>query len=339
MRTAVKKPWLIAAGIALIILGAFPLFTGSNYLLAVGVTFCVFATLGSAWNLIGGYAGQVGWCYATFLAIGAYTSFILFLRFGISPWLGMLAGMAISALAAVFIGSISFKLRGPFFSLSTIAFAELVRVYLNWHKDLTKGSNGLVVPYRQQNFWHLMFDSSHMYYYILLVFLIITVLICWRISLSRMGYFLRAIKADEDAVCSLGISPNRVKTQAFVISAMIASAVGTVYAFFLSYIDPQSMASLDVSTKIGTMAIVGGLGTLSGPLIGAAFLVPLSEVANILLGSSGAGMLLYGLLLILVFVFRPEGIVSFLNWKKKGSGPIKKEGSSVSLRKGGNGHA
>lgn len=314
--------------VAILLLAVAPLFIKSNYYLSVGVTFCVFAALGSAWNLIGGYAGQVGWCHAAFLAIGAYASYLLYIRLGISPWIGMLLGMAISAVAAFFIGLISFRLRGPFFALSTIAFAELVRVYLTWHKDLTKGANGLVVTYREDSFVNMTFASVTQYYYLMLVFLLITVFICWKISKSRLGYYLRAIKADEDAVCSLGISSNQVKIKAFVISAVIASAIGTVFAFFLGYIDPQSFASLDISTKIGTMAIVGGLGTLSGPLIGAAFLVPLSEIANMLLGSSGAGMLLYGLMLILVFVFKPEGIVS-LFYRKKFNRTPKKEGGET----------
>lgn len=341
----ISKLSLIVSAVVLALLWLFPLFAQSDYLLAVGVTFCVFAATGSAWNLIGGYAGQISWCHATFLSIGAYTSYILFLRYGISPWIGMLVGMVISALAALFIGSISFRLRGPFFSLSTIAFAELVRVYLTWHKELTKGSNGLVVTYREPNFSQMMFSSSQSYYYILLVFLMAAVFVCWWISRSRIGYYLRAIKANEDAVCSLGVSSNRVKIQAFVVSAVIVSAVGTVYAFFLGYIDPQSVASLDVSTKIGTMAIVGGLGTIAGPLIGAAFLVPLSEVANILLGSSGAGMLLYGLLLIAIFVFRPDGIISLLPRKKTNpafaeeTAGKEKPGTEESAKKEGGNHA
>ncbi|WRS27951.1 branched-chain amino acid ABC transporter permease [Oscillospiraceae bacterium MB08-C2-2] len=315
-RNKPSRKALIIGGLALAFLAIFPLFSNNNYFLSVGVTFCVFASLGSAWNLIGGYAAQISWCHATFVAIGAYTSYLLYIHLGISPWIGMLAGMALSSGAALFIGNISFRLRGPFFSLSTIAFAELVRVYLQWHKDLTKGANGLVVTFKEDSFVNLMFSTVKPYYYIMLGVLVVSVFVCWNVARSRLGYYLKAIKADEDAVNSLGISSNEAKMKAFVISALIASAVGTVYAFFLGYIDPQSFGSLDLSTKIGSMAIVGGLGTIAGPLIGAAFLVPLSEVANILLGSAGAGMLLYGLSIMLVFTFRPEGIVSLFKGKK-----------------------
>jgi len=300
----------VLTGFALLVMILFPLLLKNNYLLSVGVSFLVFACLGSAWNLIGGYAAQISWCHAAFVAIGSYTSVIMFNSLRISPWIGMLAGMAISAIAAIVIGSISFRLRGPFFSLSTIAFAELVRVFLQYKKDLTKGSNGLVVTYKQDSFANLTFSSDIYYYYIMLAFLIITLLIVWKVERSRLGYYLKAIKADEDAVQSLGINSNIVKLKAFVISALIASAVGTVYAFFLTYIDPASVGGIDLSMKIGSMAIVGGMGTLIGPILGAAFLIPLSEIANILLGSSGSGMLLYGLMLIIVFTYRPKGIRS-----------------------------
>ncbi len=308
-----KKAILIC--LALLILAIFPLFANSNYIISVGVFFCTFACLGSAWNIIGGYAAQISWCHAAFVAIGSYTSFILFNNYGISPWLGMLLGAFISAIVASIIGSISFKLRGPFFSLSTIGFAELVKVFLLYKKDLTKGANGLVITFKEDNFWHLTFSSDKMYYYILLVFLIITVCVVRIIEKSRLGYYLKAIRADEDAVQSLGINSNQVKLKAFVISSVIASIVGTIYAFFLSYIDPASVGGLDLSTKIGTMAIVGGLGTIGGPIIGSFFLVILSEVTNIFLGESGAGMLLYGIMMIIVFIFKPEGLIGIFRKK------------------------
>lgn len=308
----ISKRNLIISVIVFAVLGLFPLFTKSNYILSVGVTFCVFASLGTSWNFIGGYANQICWCQAAFVSIGAYTSFLLYNHFGITPWIGMFAGMAISLVMSLIIGSVSFRLRGPFFSLTTIAFGELCRIFLLYKKDITKGANGLVVTFKEDSFLHMTFRSDKSYYYILFAFLIISVCIGWFVEKSRLGYYLRAIKADEDAVRSLGINSNAVKLKAFAISAVIASAIGTVYGFFMNYIDPVSVGSLDLSTKIGSMAIVGGMGTLSGPLLGAALLVPLAEVANALLGSSGAGMLLYGLMLILVFMFRPKGIRSFL---------------------------
>ena len=313
---------LILLGI-IILLCFFPAVAPSNYIICVGVTFCTFACLGTAWNIIGGYAGQISWCHSSFVAIGAYTSFILFRNFGISPWLGMIVGAAISLVAALIIGSVSFRLRGPFFSLTTIAFAEIVRVYLLFAKPLTKGAEGLVITYKGQSFVNLMFKKDDAFFYLMLVLLVIFVFISWRVKNSKTGYYLRALCADEDAAQSLGIKTHRVKLRAFVISAIMTSVVGTIYAFFLAYIDPASVSAMDLATKIGTMAIVGGSGTLFGPVIGAAILVPFSEVANILLGSSGSGMLLYGLILILIIIFRPGGIISLFT-ETEGSGPLAK---------------
>lgn len=305
---------LKTALILIAIVGAlccFPLIAGTNYIVCVGVTFCTFACLGTAWNIIGGYASQISWCHSSFVAIGAYTAFLLFIHCNLSPWLGMIVGAAISAVAALIIGSVSFRLRGPFFSLTTIAFAEIVRVWLLYKKSLTKGAEGLVVTYKGQNFLNLMFKKDAAFFYIMLALLVIFVFVSWRIQRSRTGYYLWAIRADEDAAQSLGIKTHEVKLRAFVISAVMTSIVGSIYAFFLAYIDPASVSAMDLATKIGTMAIVGGAGTLFGPVIGAAILIPLSEVANILLGSTGSGMLLYGLILILIIIFRPAGVISF----------------------------
>ena len=327
--TKTGKIGILALVIALIAL--VPCFTKSNYIISVGVTTLAFACFGTAWNIIGGYAGQISWSHATFVAIGAYSSFLLFNNFGITPWIGMLVGVAISMLAAFIIGAISFRLRGPFFSLCTIAFAEIVRVWLLYAKSLTKGAEGIVITFKEESFLNLMFRKDTSFFYIMLAFLVICVFVSWRLKNSKTGYYLRAIRADEDAAESLGITSKRVKLRSFLISAMMTSAVGTVYTFFLTYIDPASVSAMDLSIKIGTMAIVGGAGTLFGPVIGAFVLIPLSEVANILLGQSGSGMLLYGLVMILVTIFRPGGIISFFvktpakqSLFQKGSAALKK---------------
>ncbi|MDR2655367.1 MAG: branched-chain amino acid ABC transporter permease [Oscillospiraceae bacterium] len=336
-----KPSRLWKAGILLafvVFLFLFPRMSSSNYIVSIGVTFCTFACLGVSWNIIGGYAAQISWCHSSFVAIGAYTGFLLFNHFGISPWISVFAGTGISAVAALIIGSISFRLRGPFFSLCTIAFAEIMRVWLLFQKNLTQGANGLVITFKQESFVNLMFRKDDAFYYILLVMLILYMLISWLLQRSRPGYYLRAIKVDEDAAESLGIKTHRIKLFAFVLSAVMTSAVGTIYAFFLTYIDPASISSMDLATRIGTMAVVGGAGTLFGPMVGALALVPLSELANVLLGSSGSGMLLYGGLMIIVIIFRRGGIVSLFSGdgapvpallkKLRGKGQAKNGGDS-----------
>lgn len=306
-----KYPKIIGIIVVAFFLIALPIFNPSNYIYSVAVMFAAFAAFGTCWNIIGGYASQICWCHATFVAIGSYTSVLLFRHFGISPWISMIPAAAISALVAIIIGSISLRLRGVFFSLTTIAFCEGFKAWLNYQKNLTNGSSGLVVTFKGESLRNLMFRTPKGYYYVFLVMLVVCIIISWRIQRSKMGFYLRAIKADEDAAMSLGIATHKVKLKAFVISALMTTCLGVVYGFYLSYIDPTAVASSDLSTKIGTMALVGGAGTLAGPIFGAALLIPLAQIANILLGSSGAGMLIYGLALVLVMLFRPKGVRSF----------------------------
>lgn len=309
-----KKKRTITAGVLVLLvalLAAYPQLVSTNYYVSVGVSFLVFAALGSCWNIIGGYAGQTCWCMASFMAIGSYTGFILDKTFGISPWIGLLVAAVVSALAAYVIGMISFRHRGVFFSLITIAFTEVIRILLIYAKPFTGGANGLFVTYKQDSLLRLTFRSDKVLYYILLAVLILSVYVSWKVKTSRLGYYLRAISADQDAVESLGIDSYKAKMRAFIISAVMASAIGLFYAYFLCYIDPTTVSALAVSTKIGSVAIVGGIGTLFGPVIGAAILIPLTELANVLLGSTGSGMLLYGAVLMIVIIFRPGGVMSF----------------------------
>ena len=167
------------------------------------------------------------------------------------------------------------------------------------------------MTYRESSLAKLTFSSDKAFFYLMMVVTAIVIFIAWRIENMRLGYYLRAIRADEDATESLGIAAYKVKLQAFAIAAMMASVVGTFFAYFLCYIDPNTVGALAISTKIGAMAIVGGIGTLFGPLVGAAILIPLTEISNILLGSTGSGMLLYGAVMLLIIILRPGGVVSF----------------------------
>nr|WP_269141923.1 branched-chain amino acid ABC transporter permease [Lientehia hominis] len=307
----------------------FPALTKNNYLISVGVVLFTYAALGTAWNIIGGYAGQTCWCLASFMAIGAYTSFILKIHFNLSPWLGIFAGMIVSAALSMIIGLVSFKQRNMFFSLMTIAFSEIIRVVLVYGKGITGGSNGIFITYKKDSLWQLTLKSDKIFFYIMLAVLAVVITISWAVEQTRLGYYLRSIRADQDAAESLGINSYRAKLKSFVISAMAASAIGTFYGFFLTYLDPTTVSSLNVSTKIGTMAIVGGLGHLFGPLIGAAVLIPMTEVANAVLGSSGSGMLLYGAVLLAVIIFKPGGIISFF----QKDGRMKKNGRKTERRR------
>ena len=315
-----KKLYVILGIIA--VLAVLPLIIRSNYVISVCINFCAYAAFATAWNVVGGYAGQLGLAHAAFFSIGAYTSFLMYLRLGISPWIGMLAAIFISALFALLIGAVTFRFKGPYFMLSTIAFGKLVETVLLWQKKLTKGANGLVIPVKGNSLSKLIFVDTTYYFYILLGLLLVSLLIAWQIERSKMGYYLRAIKADENAAESLGIETKNWKILAFLISAVIVTIIGVVYAFYLAYIDPIAIGGMDISTKILAIAVVGGLGNLFGPLLGALLLIPLIELMNAVV-KGGAGMMFYGLALILIMTFRPKGLVSFFTGER-GVSPLKK---------------
>ena len=286
-----------------------PLLSRNRYLISVGINICTFAAFATAWNIIGGYAGQIGMAHAAFFSIGAYSGILCYLKLGISPWFGMILGVAISLVAAFFIGMITFRFKGPYFMLSTIAFGKLVEVLLLWKKDLTGGANGVVVPVKGNHFSSLIFKDTRYYYWILLAMMIFYIFVSLFVEKSKAGYYMRAIKADENAAESLGIETRNYKTLAFLISAAMVAAVGTVYAFYLAYIDPTAVGGTDLAIKILAITIVGGIGQLFGPLLGTLVLLPVIELSNYA-AKGGAGMLFYGLALVLIMRFRPKGIIS-----------------------------
>jgi len=319
MNNIIQKNALARIALSVIVLLTllYPLTKPSNYMISTLVTCFVFSALGVCWNLIGGYGAQISWCHAAFVAIGAYTGMICYNSFGLSPLLSMPIGMLIAFVISTIIGNMTFRLRGTYFSIATIAFAEIVRVLLIYFEPITGGSLGAYVTYSGQNPFNLIFSNDTPFYYIMLAALTIIVFITSRFEKSKIGYSLRAIKGDEDAAFSLGIKTFRVKLNAFQLSAVMTSAIGTLYAFFLTFIEPKGISGLDLSVKIGVVAIVGGVGTLWGPVLGAFIIIPLIELAGTMLGQSGATQLLYGLALVLVVMFKPDGVISLFNRKAK----------------------
>lgn len=323
------KTWLtpghIIPLILLAILLIIPSAINNNYLITILVNCMAFAIFGLAWNIIGGYGGQISWCSAAFVAIGAYTNYIFSVDFALSPFITMPLGMALSYIMATAIGYGTFRLHGAYFSIATIAFAESLRSAIQYFSDFTKGTAGIYVTYRGNNLWALTFASDRPFYYIMLALLVLTLFFCYRFTLSKTGYYLNCIKGDEIAAESLGIETFKIKLKAFQISAMMMSVAGCFYASFLTYISPASTCSLDLSIKVGVVAIIGGIGTLWGPVLGAFIIIPLIEIAGILLGKFGSSNLLYGLVLILIVIFRPTGVLSLLEILFKKLFPVKKQ--------------
>jgi len=302
---------------------ALPLTTSNDYYLDIMVQTFVWAAAASGWNLLGGYAGQFSLGHAAFFGIGAYTSSLLLTRVQVSPWLGMLAGAAVAALFALVIGYLSIRLRGPFFTLSTIALTEVLQIAAIHWRALTGGSEGVPLP-NTASLWTMTFDSRRSYAFLGLTFLLLALVVAWLVERSRWGYYLVAIREEEDAARSLGVPVLGMKLIAAVLSACLTSVVGTFYAQYVLWIEPAHTFSLDISIELALIAIIGGLGTVLGPLTGAALIIPLNIALRAWLGAavSGLYLVIYGLVLILVVLFAREGIVAeVVRWMSRRSPP------------------
>jgi branched-chain amino acid transport system permease protein len=306
------KRWPFLLLIAVLLL---PMIIRHEYVLHISWMIFLFAAMGVGWNLIGGYAGQLSLGHAAFFAVGAYTSVLLYTRLQLTPLLGGLIGGLVALIFAIFIGYPCFRLRGPFFTLSTIAFSEILRILLMHFTDFTGGALGIAIPFTGQKPLFLQFYSQMPYYYIALGILIAVLIFGYFFERSKTGYYLAAIREDQDAAESLGVKSYRVKLVAFLCSAFIAALCGTFFAFVSGYIDPDSVCSVDFSTEIAVIVIIGGIGKLWGPVLGSALIILLTEVSSACLGSlkGGAGMLLYGIILVAVVLMKPEGVIALFN--------------------------
>jgi branched-chain amino acid transport system permease protein len=281
-----------------------------------------YGAISSAWNIVGGFAGQLSLGHAAFFGIGAYTSTLMFINLGVSPWIGMAAGAVLATVVAGGIGYPSFRLRGPFFTLVTIAFAEVLRILTLYAHDFTKGSIGISVPFRPA-VGNFIFRQISAYVFVALAFLALTVLVSLWIESSRLGYYLAAIREDEDAAQALGIDAARYKLVAVLVSAFFTALGGTFYAQYIFYIEPFQTFSLDFSVLLAMMAIIGGLGTVWGPVAGAFLVTPLQEFLQAHLGGEfqGLHLVIYGTALILVVILLPQGIVpTIAGWGRRALG-------------------
>ena len=315
----------IAVIVFFAILIVLPQFFTKTYYTRVLMEVCYFASLGIAWNILGGYGRQISWCAASFFACGSYTSMLMYLRLGeVSPFISVFAGMAVACVLALIIGLPCFRFNGVYFSIATIACATIFRNLLIIFNEFTGGTLGLAFKIRTgSNLWKMSFETDLPYYYIALAMMAIALIVEVLFVRSKLGYYLRAIRDDQVAAESLGIRSHRVKMGTLLVSACLLAATGTVYAFKVGYIDPNVVASHDMSIRIGIIAILGGMSTIWGPVVGAFIAIPMQEIANNYLanvGGGGAGYAMYGLLIVVIVLFRPEGIISlwapFVKWVK-----------------------
>ena len=301
------------AYLALAALLALPLATQSPFVIHLAIQVCVFAGLASAWNIVGGYAGQLSLGHAVFYGIGSYAAGLLVAQFGISPWLGMFVGVGVSALVALVIAYPTLRLRGPFFSLASIAFLEVARLLVNHEEAWTHGAGGLNVPLQIGLRW-MIFREKWAYLLVAFGFLLVVLWICRAIRHSRFGYYLIAVREREDAARAIGINPARVKIAAAVISACLTSLIGSFHGMYLTFIEPSSAFSLELSIQIAMFALIGGLGTVAGPVLGTLVVLPIAELARGWLSAFGNGThgFVYGVVLVVVVLFFPRGLVGQL---------------------------
>lgn len=297
-----------------IVLFLIPVFIKNQSYIQIFIVVLFFMYLTTAWNFVGGFAGVLPLGHAAFIAIGAYVSTILFMHYNISPWIGMFAGGILSAIVGVIIGLPTFKLRGAYFALATMAFVGGIKVLLGNINTIGSinvgGARGILINYRGNSLANFQWVSKVPYYYIILTMVIILILITVFIMKSKMGYYLTAGGEDPEAATSLGINVAKYKLIAMALSAFFTAIAGTFYAQWIYYISPKSVCSLNLSFEIAFIAIIGGRGTIIGPILGALLLKPTEEITRTYIGSvlPGAHLFILGLILVLVMIFQPKGI-------------------------------
>lgn len=316
MTPLVRRWWPTA--LFFIVLASMPLWIHDGYVLQLIFRVLVFAVLGMAWNFVGGYAGQLSLGHVAYFGIGAYAMTLSVERIGWNPWIGVLLGAVLATLAALIIGSITFRLRGPYFALSTIAAAEIIRVLVQNQDQLTHGAVGTNAP--------LLFkapdlDAKFLWGVIPLLggaFALST----W-IHNSRFGYRLRAIRENENTAMAVGVNPAVDKLLALLPSAVFTSLAGSMYASYFSFVGPDTVLTLEISVQAALIAMLGGAATVWGPILGSVVLTLTSEIFKTYFEHTH--LVVYGLLLIVVVIFLPGGVISLFTrrWKfRRQVGPI-----------------
>jgi branched-chain amino acid transport system permease protein len=319
-----NKLFLILGAVVLLIA---PLPFGS-YEQNILIMVLFFAYAATAWNIVCGFVGTLSLGHAVFVGLGSYISTLLLLHANLSPWIGMFIGAVITGICGIMIGYPCFRLKGPYFALTTIALGEILRIWVQNNEYFfgidIKGSMGLLLPQTGFKASAFEFASKLSYYYIILAFVVIALIVSFCIKRSKLGYYLTAIKSDPDAAESLGISFTKYKLIAMAVSTFMCAIAGTFYAQYYRYVGPDRIFGGDLSVQIALIALVGGQGTVFGPIFGAIILVPISELLSARFGGSvpGLHLFIYGVIMMLVVFYMPNGIhdyvMKLLNWLEKG---------------------
>jgi branched-chain amino acid transport system permease protein len=304
---------LIALAVFGIAVALLPLFVSSGFVMNIVIMTLYAALLGQAWNILGGFGGQFSFGHAVFFGTGAYACAVLQVKFGWNAWAALPAAMVLGAAVAALVGALSFRygLRGSYFALVTLAFAEVFRILANTF-EFTGAGVGLMIPLKESaaNF---QFTSPAGFLYVILGLTLLACLITWWLKHSRYGAWLQAVRDSEDSAAALGVNVFRVKLVAIMISGALMASGGVFYVQYFHYIDPHIAYGLGISTEALLAPIVGGIGTLFGPLLGAVALHLFGELTRNLMGDSpGISLMVYGLVLVLMVTFMPRGIMGLI---------------------------
>ena len=292
-----------------------PLVIHDGFFLDSLILILMWGAVSGAWNVAGGYAGQVSLGHSAFFGIGAYSAALMATRLHASPWLGMLAGAVVATAAGLIIGYLSNRLKGPYFALATIAFSQVLLIVASRWRAFTAGSEGVPVPFRP-GFWTLGFASKVSWVYLVLCLALVIYLVQVYLERSRIGYQLAGVREDEDAAQALGIPSRRLKVRAIAASAALTSVCGTMWAQYVGFVDPFYVFSVDLSVRFALNAIIGGVGTAMGPFVGSLLITSLETTLRALFsdirgGLVGIYLIIYGCLLIVVVRLIPQGLVGW----------------------------
>ena len=300
--------------VAAVIIIGYPWVMNTPFERNLGILVLMWACLGSAWNIFGGYTGQVCLGTAMFFGMGAYGVALPYYYWNVTPWLGILVGIVLAVVLALLVAIPIFKLSAQYFSIATMALGETVRI-IAVNLPITRGMQGMDFLNLKDNPWYTLQCSGKIYYYYIyaIVLALVCVLMLW-IKNSQTGYYFRTIKANPVSAERIGINVRKYKTYALLMCAVVCSICGSFYACYQAYVDPSTVLLGGLSTKMIIMAVIGGIGTVHGPMIGALILIPLSEYIRAANSGRlpGIDLVIYGVLIILVILFQPEGIVDLV---------------------------
>lgn len=284
-----------------------------KYVLHILFMTFLYAYLGLSWGVLT-YVGQLSLGHAAFFAIGAYTSTILFIWLNVTPWIGMILGGLIAGVLGLLMGYISLRLRGAYFSLTTVAFSQMVMYTLLNLKEITKGPAGIIIPYiRGSEFFYMQFDNRAYYCLIIADLAILVTLLINRIRRAKVGYYMRAIASDEEAASALGISTVKWKVFAAFLSSFLTAIGGSIYAQYVLYIEPLTLAGMNTSFKIIIVSLLGGIDYVLGSFLGAFIIIPTTELLRLMfLASGGPDLFIFGIILMVLIILKPQGVGSII---------------------------